>query len=139
MVLATRNGIRHADEMPAVGSVDVEVNAGLELPPLRREQARHRVMAKAYWITCYHSVTEPAKLAAYAALAAPAIEAGGGRFLARGAASHAFEAGRLERTVLIEFPSVEHALAVHDGPGYRAALAALADGAVRDLRIVSGV
>ena len=41
--------------------------------------------------------------------------------------------------MVIEFDSVEHAIAVHDGPGYQAALAALDGGAVRDVRIVSGV
>jgi uncharacterized protein (DUF1330 family) len=96
-------------------------------------------MAKAYWITCYRGNSDPAKLAAYAKLAGPAIEAGGGRFLARGTAAKAYEAGQAERTVLIEFDSVEHAVAVHDSPGYQAALAALDGGAVRDVRIVSGV
>jgi uncharacterized protein (DUF1330 family) len=97
------------------------------------------IMAKAYWITCYRAISDPAKLAAYAKLAGPAIEAGGGRFLARGTAAKAYEAGQSERTVLIEFDSVEHAIAVHDSPGYQAALAALEGGAARDVRIVSGV
>jgi uncharacterized protein (DUF1330 family) len=96
-------------------------------------------MSKAYWITCYREVSDPAKLAAYGKLGAPAIEAGGGRFLARGNAVQAFEAGLAERTVLIEFPSVEDALAVYAGAAYQAALAALGNGAVRDLRIVPGV
>jgi len=96
-------------------------------------------MAKAYWITCYREVSDTSKLAAYAKLAGPSIEAGGGRFIARGMPAHVYEAGQLERTVVIEFDSVEHAISVHDSPGYRAALAALADGAVRDVRIVSGV
>jgi uncharacterized protein (DUF1330 family) len=96
-------------------------------------------MAKAYWITCYREVSQPEKLAAYAKLAGPSIEAGGGRFLARGVAAKAYEAGQSERTVIIEFDSVERAIAVHDGPGYQAALAALDGGAVRDVRIVSGV
>jgi uncharacterized protein (DUF1330 family) len=96
-------------------------------------------MAKAYWITCYREVSEPAKLAAYAKLAGPSIEAGGGRIVARGTAAQAYEAGQAERTVLIEFDSVEHAIAVHDSPGYQKALAALGGGAVRDVRIVSGV
>ena len=96
-------------------------------------------MAKAYWITCYRQISDPGKLAAYAKLAGPSIEAGGGRFLVRGTAARAYEAGRVERTVVIEFDSVEHAVATHDGQGYQAALAALADGAVRDVRIVSGV
>jgi uncharacterized protein (DUF1330 family) len=52
---------------------------------------------------------------------------------------HAYEAGQLERTVLIEFDSVEHAIAVHDSPRYQAALAALGGGAVRDMRVVAGV
>jgi uncharacterized protein (DUF1330 family) len=96
-------------------------------------------MAKAYWITCYHEVSDPAKLAAYAKLAGPSIEAGGGRFLARGTAAKAYEAGQSERTVLIEFDSIEHALAVHDSRSYQEALAALDGGAVRDVRIVAGV
>jgi uncharacterized protein (DUF1330 family) len=96
-------------------------------------------MAKAYWIACYHEVKDPAKLAAYAKLAGPAIEAGGGRFLVRGTAAKAYEAGRLERTVVIEFESVEKASAVHDSAAYQEALKALAGGAVRDLRIVAGV
>jgi uncharacterized protein (DUF1330 family) len=96
-------------------------------------------MAKAYWINCYREVSDPSKLAAYAALAGPAIEAGGGRFLVRTVAAHVYEAGQKERTVLIEFPSVEAAIATHDSPAYRAAVAALGDGATRDLRIVPGV
>jgi uncharacterized protein (DUF1330 family) len=93
---------------------------------------------KAYWISCYREVKDPAKLAAYAKLAGPAIQGGGGRFLARSSAAYAYEAGQLERTVLIEFDSLEQAVAVHESPAYQAALAALAGGVVRDLRIVQG-
>ncbi len=96
-------------------------------------------MPKAYWITCYHKISDPAKLASYAQLAAPAILAGGGRFLARSTATKAYEHGKLERTVLIEFDSEEQAMAVHDSAAYQAALVELGDGAVRDLRIVPGV
>jgi uncharacterized protein (DUF1330 family) len=96
-------------------------------------------MAKAYWIACYHQITDPAKLAAYAKLAGPAVEAGGGRFLARATAAKAYEAGKVERTVLIEFDSVEQATAVHDSAAYQAALEVLKGGAIRDLRIVPGV
>lgn len=95
-------------------------------------------MPKAYWISCYRQVNDADKLAAYAKLALPAIEGGGGRFLARGMAAKAYEDGRLDRTVVIEFDSVEQAVAVHDSPAYQAALAALGDGAVRDMRIVPG-
>jgi uncharacterized protein (DUF1330 family) len=96
-------------------------------------------MAKAYWISAYRSISSPDKLAAYAKLAGPAISAAGGRFLARGVAAKTYEAGVAERTVLIEFDSVDQAIAAHDSAGYKAALDALGDGAVRDIRIVEGV
>jgi uncharacterized protein (DUF1330 family) len=95
-------------------------------------------MAKAYWITCYRKIVDANKFAAYAKLAGPVIEAGGGRFLARGTAAKAYEDGMLERTVLIEFESVDQAVAVHESPGYQAALAALDGSVVRDFRIVPG-
>jgi uncharacterized protein (DUF1330 family) len=98
-----------------------------------------QLMAKAYWLSCYHEIKDPAKLAAYAKLAGPAIEAGGGRFLARATPAKVYENGKAERTVIIEFDSVEQAMATHDSAAYNAALAALADGAVRDLRIVPGM
>jgi uncharacterized protein (DUF1330 family) len=96
-------------------------------------------MAKAYWITAYRSIRDPQALAAYAKLAAPALQAAGGRFLARGIPAHVYEGGLAERTVLIEFASVAQAIAAHDSPGYQEALRALAGGAERDLRIVEGV
>jgi uncharacterized protein (DUF1330 family) len=96
-------------------------------------------MAKGYWITAYRKISDPDKLTAYAKLAGPAISAAGGRFLARGTASKVHEAGLLERTVLIEFDSVEKALAAYETPAYRAALTALGNGAERDIRIVEGV
>jgi uncharacterized protein (DUF1330 family) len=95
-------------------------------------------MAKAYWVACYREISDPAKLAAYAKLAAPAVESGGGRFLARTVAAKAYEDGKVERTVLIEFDSLEQAIAVHDSAAYQAALALLTGGVVRDLRIVAG-
>ncbi|MEV7429415.1 DUF1330 domain-containing protein [Nocardioides sp. NPDC092400] len=92
----------------------------------------------AYWISTYVEVTDEEKLAAYAALAGPALEGAGGTFLARGLPEQVYEAGRSTRTVLIEFASVGAAVAAHDGSAYQEALAALGDGAVRDLRIVPG-
>jgi uncharacterized protein (DUF1330 family) len=41
--------------------------------------------------------------------------------------------------VLIEFDSVEQAVAAHDSPAYQAALAALGNGAQREIRIIEGV
>jgi uncharacterized protein (DUF1330 family) len=96
-------------------------------------------MPKGYWVACYRSISNPDALAAYAKIAAPAIAAAGGRFLARGNASKAYEAGIAQRVVLIEFDSVERAIAAHDSEGYQAALKVLGKAVDRDLRIVEGV
>ncbi|MGD0024580.1 MAG: DUF1330 domain-containing protein [Xanthobacteraceae bacterium] len=96
-------------------------------------------MAKAYWVAAYRSISNPDALAAYAKLAGPAISAAGGRVLARGNAAKAYEKGLTQRMVIIEFESVEKAVATHDSPAYQAALKALGNGAERDLRIVEGL
>lgn len=96
-------------------------------------------MAKAYWITLYRSIRDPEALAAYAKLAAPALQAAGGRFLARGLPAVVHESGLGQRSVLIEFDSVQQAVAAHDSPAYQEALRVLGDGADRDLRIVPGL
>jgi uncharacterized protein (DUF1330 family) len=96
-------------------------------------------MAKGYWINMFRSVSDPAKVEAYRKLAAPVMQASGGRFLVRGDPAKTYEHGVMERVVVIEFDSVAQAIAVHDSPGYQAALKALGNGAVRDLRIVEGL
>jgi uncharacterized protein (DUF1330 family) len=93
----------------------------------------------AYWVSVYREINDEAKLAAYAALAGPALSAAGGTVMARGLPEQAYEAGQLARVVLIRFDSVQAAVAAHDSPGYQEALAVLDGGAVRDMRIVPGV
>jgi uncharacterized protein (DUF1330 family) len=96
-------------------------------------------MPKGYWVTCYRSISDPQKLAAYAKLAPAATAPFGGRYIVRGSASTAFEAGQKERIVIAEFPSVEKAVAAYNSPAYQEALNALGNGAVRDIRIVEGL
>ncbi len=96
-------------------------------------------MPKAYWITFYRDVKDPEKLAAYAKLASPATAPFGSKYLARGTAAAAYEAGVIQRVVVTEFESLEKAKAAHDSPGYQAAVKVLGDGAVRDVRIVEGL
>ena len=96
-------------------------------------------MAKAYWLCFYRSISDPEKLAAYAKIAGPAIQTMGGRFLARGGVAKTYEAGLDQRTVAIEFESVQQAIAAHDSHDYQRALQALGDGAERDIRIVEGI
>lgn len=93
----------------------------------------------AYWVTVYREILDEAKLAAYAALAGPALVQAGGTFVVRGLPEQTYEAGERTRTVIIRFDSVEAARGAHDSPSYQAALAALDGGAVRDMRIVDGV
>ena len=96
-------------------------------------------MPKAYAVVTYRSISDPEKLAAYAKLAGPAIAPFGARFLARGDAAVAREQGVKERTLVVEYPSLEKARAAYDGAAYAEAMKALGDGAVRDFRIVEGL
>lgn len=96
-------------------------------------------MAKGYWINMFRSIKDPAKVEAYRNLAGPVMQAAGAKFLVRGDPAKTYEAGLMQRVVVIEFDSIAQAIAVHDSPGYQAALKALGDGAERDLRIVEGV
>jgi uncharacterized protein (DUF1330 family) len=95
-------------------------------------------MAKGYWVTFYRSISNPTALSEYGKLAGPAIEAGGGKFLARGLAVKAYEAGSKDRTVLIEFESVAKAIATFEGPNYQAAAKLLVGAVERDIRILEG-
>jgi uncharacterized protein (DUF1330 family) len=96
-------------------------------------------MAKGYWISCYRKIKDADALGEYAKLAGPAIAGEGGRFLARGMPAQLFEQGENQRTVLVEFDSVEKAVAAYNSTAYKAALKALGSAAERDIRIVEGV
>lgn len=95
-------------------------------------------MHKGYWMTFYRSVSNPEALAAYGKLAGPAITAGGGRFLVRGMPAKTYDAGLNQRCVVIEFDSLEKAIATFESAEYQAAKKLL-DGAVeRDVRFAEG-
>ena len=95
--------------------------------------------AKGYFVVTYRKITNQDKWAAYAKLAAPAIQKAGGKFIVRGSPSKTFELGMKERVVIVEFDNVHKALAAHDTPDYQTALKALGDGAERDFRVVEGL
>jgi uncharacterized protein (DUF1330 family) len=111
--------------------------------PLRRNSIgdflQESAMAKGYWICFYRSISSPDAVAEYAKLAGPAIQGGGGRFLARGNPSKTYEAGKDLRTVVIEFDSVEEAKATFESQAYQAACKLLRNTAERDIRVVEGV
>jgi uncharacterized protein (DUF1330 family) len=90
----------------------------------------------AYWINTFTAIHDEDKLARYVELAGPAIRAAGGTFLARG---NPVEGHSALRTTLIRFDSADTAVAAYHSPGYQQALAALGDGAERDIRILAGL
>ena len=96
-------------------------------------------MAKGYLVTCYRKINDQNKWAAYAKLAGPAIQKAGGRFVVRGSPAQTYEHGVNERVVIVEFDSVQKAIAAHDSADYQEALKALGNGADRDMRVVEGV
>lgn len=95
-------------------------------------------MAKGYWVSVYRTISDPEKLAAYNKLARSAVQAGGGRTLARGGRAVAYDAGIAERTVLVEFDTFEQAVAARESAAYQEALVVLSDAVERDFRIIEG-
>src|ERR1700691_3388453 len=96
-------------------------------------------MPKAYWVSSYRSISNPDALAEYAKLAGPALAAAGARFLARGMRAQVYEAVFKQRMVIAEFPSVDAAIACHDGPAYQAALKVFNHAGERDFRIIEAL
>jgi uncharacterized protein (DUF1330 family) len=96
-------------------------------------------MKKGYWVVAYRSISDESAVKAYGALALPAVESFGGRFLTRSTSQiQVHEAGLQLRTILVEFDSYDIALAAHESEAYQKALQALGSGAERDFRIVEG-
>lgn len=93
----------------------------------------------AYWINTFTAIHDEGKLARYIELAGPAMRAAGGVFLARGNPAHVLEGSSALRTTLIRFDSADAAVAAYRSPAYQEALAALGDGADRDIRVLDAV
>lgn len=96
-------------------------------------------MAKAYWVVTYRSVRNEKAWGEYARLAVPALTGAGGRFVVAGTPAKTWESGMNQRVVLVEFDSLQKAIAAHDTPAYKEALRALGDAVDRDVRVVEGV
>ena len=92
----------------------------------------------AYWIA-HVEVTDEETYGKYAPLAKQAIEAHGGRFLARGGRYHQLEGNDRARNVVAEFPTLEDALACYNSETCVRARAYADVSAKRDLVIVEGV
>ena len=96
-------------------------------------------MAKAYLVVTYRKISNMDKWQAYAKIAGTCIPKLGGKFIIRGMPAEVYEKWMKERVVVVEFDSVQKAMAAHDSPEYAEALRALGDGADRDMRVVEGL
>ncbi len=96
-------------------------------------------MGKVYSVVLYRSISDEAARAAYTELAGPAIARAGGRVIARGMPLAIFEQGVDQRSLIIEWDSLEEAKAVYEAEDYKAALAKLGSSAERDIRILEAV
>ena len=96
-------------------------------------------MAKGYWVTTYRSVSNPEALAKYAGPAAEIIQSHGGRILARGMTVRIYEGEGSHRCVVVEFDSVEKAIAAYESDAYREVRSILKGAVEREVRIVEGV
>lgn len=92
----------------------------------------------AYWIA-HVEVTDPDAYGKYAELAGPAIEAHGGKFLARAGRYVQFEGNDRARNVVVEFPTLEDAVACYNSPAYSEARSHAEGASVRDLMVVEGI
>jgi len=93
---------------------------------------------KGYWIVrCEYYDQEAFEL--YAKAATAIVKQYGGKFLVRGGNQIRKENAKLERTVLVEFPSYEIAQSVYDGDEYQNAMQHIKNCSLRDFVISEGL
>lgn len=93
---------------------------------------------KAYWITRCH-VHNTVEYEEYIKLAGPAIQKYGGTFLVRGGDQIELEGGPYERTVLVEFNSMNEAKICYDSDEYQRALQYSLNSSNRHVVLVEGI
>jgi uncharacterized protein (DUF1330 family) len=85
------------------------------------------------------NVTDPEKYAGYGPLASKAVEAFGGRYLARGGKSETLEGSLFPRAVVLEFDSYEAAVKWYHSTQYEAARDLRQGAAVMNMMVVEGL
>ena len=93
---------------------------------------------KAYWITRCH-VHNSYEYDEYIKLAGPAISNHGGTFLVRGGEQIELEGGPYERTVLVEFNSMNEAKLCYESSEYQEALKYSSNSSNRHVVLVEGI
>ncbi|MFK0385209.1 MULTISPECIES: DUF1330 domain-containing protein [Rhizobium/Agrobacterium group] len=95
-------------------------------------------MAKGYWIARV-DVRDAERYKDYVSTAKPAFERFGANFLARGGFSTELEGKSRARNVVIEFPSVQHAVDCYNSPEYQAAAKIRQEIADAEFVVVEGI
>ena len=93
---------------------------------------------KAYWIA-HVTVTDPDSYQNYADTAPEAFTRYNARILARGGRSQQLEGDGRPRNVVIEFDTLEDAVACYNSPEYQAARKHRENAGIADIVIVEGV
>ena len=94
-------------------------------------------MPKGYWIARV-DVRDEERYKDYISTAKPAFERHGARFLARGGAIAPLEGQHRKRNVVIEFPSLQHAVDCYNSAEYQAAAAIRQEVADAEMIVVEG-
>ncbi|MEX0344511.1 MAG: DUF1330 domain-containing protein [Rhizobiaceae bacterium] len=94
-------------------------------------------MPKGYWIARV-DVRDEERYKDYISTARPAFERYGANFLARGGAFHPLEGQHRKRNVVIEFPSLQHAVDCYNSDEYQAAAAIRQEVADAEMIVVEG-
>ncbi|MBO9096949.1 MULTISPECIES: DUF1330 domain-containing protein [Rhizobium] len=95
-------------------------------------------MAKGYWIARV-DVHTPERYGEYIAAAKPAFERYEANFIARGGKFVELEGTARGRNVVIEFPSLQHAVDCYNSPEYQVAAKIRQEIATAEMVVVEGV
>ncbi|MDQ1195279.1 MULTISPECIES: DUF1330 domain-containing protein [Agrobacterium] len=95
-------------------------------------------MTKAYWIARV-DVRDAERYKDYVATAKPAFERYGAKFIARGGAFTELEGQARARNVIIEFPSMQHAVDCYNSQEYQAAAKIRQEVADAEMVVVEGI
>ncbi|MQB19875.1 DUF1330 domain-containing protein [Agrobacterium tumefaciens] len=95
-------------------------------------------MTKAYWIARV-DVRDTERYKDYVATAKPAFERYGAKFIARGGAFTELEGQARARNVIIEFPSMQHAVDCCNSEEYQAAAKIRQEVADAEMVVVEGI
>ncbi|WP_296021534.1 DUF1330 domain-containing protein [uncultured Agrobacterium sp.] len=95
-------------------------------------------MTKAYWIARV-DVRDAERYKDYVSTAKPAFERYGAKFIARGGAFTELEGQARARNVVIEFPSMQHAVDCYNSEEYQAAAKIRQQVADAEMVVVEGI